>query len=119
MLCRCGRAMPISARSRYTFDPDYAARLGVQISRETAVHRLPSATLPSPILTVFAPPRILTIVRRCSEVTGVSANDEKGTGSFWRQHPTDETMKPEQTPRLEHCDRNLMNTRHCARFGHG
>src|ERR1700724_906752 len=39
-----------------------------------AMHRLPSSTLPSPILAVFAALRILTIVRECSEVTGESAS---------------------------------------------
>ena len=34
-----------------------------------------SSTLPSPILTVFERPRILTIVGECSEATEVSAND--------------------------------------------
>ena len=60
----------LSARSRYAFDTDYAAKTDVQISKRNGVHRLPSSTLPSPILIVFAPPRILTIVRECSEATG-------------------------------------------------
>jgi hypothetical protein len=39
---------------------------------------------------VSAAPRILIIVRECSEVIGVSANDEKGTGSFWELYPAAE-----------------------------
>jgi hypothetical protein len=50
----------------------------------------PYSTLPSPILSVSAPPRILIIVRKSSEVIGVSANDEKGTGSFWGLYPAAE-----------------------------
>jgi hypothetical protein len=66
----------------FSFDAEVRGQTHAQITNEMAVHRLPSSTLPSPILAVFAPPRILTIVRECSEVTGVSANDEKATGSF-------------------------------------
>ena len=94
---RCGLAV-LARKShedrgkRRTFHR-YATRAA---ARSHYVHQLPYSTLPSPILSVSAPPRILIIVRECSEVIGLSTNDEKKTGSFWGQYPAAEhdSIKP-------------------------
>ena len=48
---------PGSKRSEsISFDAEVRGQIHAQITNEMAVHRLPSSTLPSPILTVFASP---------------------------------------------------------------